>query len=365
MRLPVNDKEKQTVFHGECIDLDEMAAMVDLFLSSGFSYFDTARGYHEGLSEGALKKTLVDRYPRDAYQLASKLPAYLAVDSQAAKRMFFISLDDTQAGYFDSFLLHCLGGERTRIYEEFGIWDFLFEQKKQGLIRLLGFSFHDNAEELKKTLRAHPNIDFVQLQINYADWESSTVQGKECLMMAQAFGKPVVIMEPLKGGLLADPPNQVKALFDGLLPNSTPVSLALRFAASIEGISVVLSGMSSLKQMEQNVKIMSDAKLLSLQETYFLNEVRKKLNDLSLIPCTSCGYCIEICPHGIAIPQALAAMNVLLTYGDYNRACENYLWASNGQASACLACCACETYCPQNLNIATLMAEVASTFESL
>ena len=234
---------------GEEVDIEQVKQMVDMFLEAGFTYFDTAYGYIDGKSEAAIKEALVDRYPREKYQLATKLPAWAGADADEAKAMFDTSLERTGAGYFDFYLLHNLGEHRSKAFDEFGIWDYLAEKKASGLIRNLGFSFHDKAHLLDEILTAHPEMDFVQLQINYADWENPTIESRLCYETARKHGKEVVIMEPVKGGNLAKLPESLEAIFKEINPDASISSWAIRYAASLEGIVTVLSGMSNLEQM--------------------------------------------------------------------------------------------------------------------
>lgn len=384
MRLPVLADEGGGG-QDEPIDLEHAAQMADEFMASGFCYFDTARGYHGGASEGALKRILVDRYPREDYLLASKLPAYLAKDARHARKMFDISLEDTQAGYFDCFLLQNLGDWRTERFDTFGIWEYLEEKKRQGLIRYLGFSFHDSAEALAALLKAHGPVDFVQLQINYADWGSESVQSCSCYEVARSYGLPVVVMEPLKGGLLAEPPEQIgQALgkLEGQCSQASsgsgvsnpqahgqsgarhsPVSLALRFAASLEGVTTVLSGMSTLEQVRQNTVVMRDFEPLDEVERRMLAKAGEMLDDLALIPCTFCGYCRNVCPEQVKIPEVLRALNTVQVYGDTTKARESYLWTHDGKASSCAACGACELVCPQGIRVRAALKRGAEIFE--
>lgn len=348
MRLPVIGERGE----GE-VDFAQLCAMVDCFLDAGFDYFDTARTYHQGYGEGALKRALVDRYPRESFCLASKLPAYLAPSKEHAEHMFFVSLEDTQAEYFDNYLLHNLGGPRTAWFDAYEIWDFLVLQKKAGTIDQLGFSFHGTPEELELLLKLHKNMDFVQLQINYADWEDDCVQSKRCYEIAREKSIEVIIMEPLKGGLLVDLPPQVDA-----------VSLALRFAASLSGVSTVLSGMSTLDQMKENVKTFKYGSPLKKEEMQVIQEINKSLSNAKTVPCTTCGYCNSVCPQQIRIPQALSALNLLNLYGDIRRAQQAYLWTLPSKASQCTRCGACEEVCPQRIEIVKSLATIAHTLET-
>ena len=263
---------------GEEVDIEQTKEMVDLFMQAGFTYFDTAYGYLGGKSEEAVKTAIVDRYPRDSFTIATKLPAWAgAKTAEEAKEMFFTSLRRTGAGYFDFYLLHNLGGERTTKFDEYGIWEFVQEQKAKGLIKHLGFSMHDSAEALDKVLTEHPEVEFVQLQINYADWDSTSVQSRLCYETARRHGKPVVIMEPVKGGSLANLPESVAKVFKAAEPDSSIASWALRYAASLDGLVTVLSGMSTVDQMKDNLSVMKGFTKLNDQQMAVIEEAKKAL----------------------------------------------------------------------------------------
>ena len=342
--------------------------MVDLFLENGFTYFDTAYGYGDGASERAAKEALVDRYPREKFQLATKLPAWAgAASREAAEQMLYTSLERTGAGYFDFYLLHNLGEERTHFFDDYDIWNFLAGKKKEGIIRNLGFSFHDKADALEEVLKAHPEMDFVQLQINYADWENPTIESRKCYEVARKYGKPVIIMEPVKGGTLANPPEAVSALMKQENPTASPASWAIRYAASLEGVITVLSGMSNIAQMEDNISFMKDFKPLSEQEQAVIAQARAILAGIPVIPCTACAYCMKGCPKTIAIYGSFQAYNAYKVYGDMGGAAGNYAWNTDGhgwgKASACIQCGKCEQVCPQHIAIREELKKVAELFE--
>ena len=354
MRLPKN---------GDVIDLEQTKAMVDRFLAAGFTYFDTAYGY-EG-SEAATRAALVDRYPREAYQLATKLPAWAgARTAEEAKQMFYTSLERTGAGYFDFYLLHNCGETRTAPFDAFGIWDFVMELKEQGLVKHVGFSFHDQAPVLDDLLTRHPEMEFVQMQVNYADWENPAVQARACCEVARKHGKPVVIMEPVKGGLLANLPESAERILKEADPSASPASWAIRFAASLDNVITVLSGMSNLEQMEDNIAVMSPLKPLDEGEKAVLDRVRQALEAMPTIPCTACHYCMKGCPQGINIPGIFVAMNRYLMYGDVANARGGYAWETRegGLGSKCIGCKACEAVCPQHISI---VEELKKTVELL
>jgi predicted aldo/keto reductase-like oxidoreductase len=347
------------------VDIRQVKEMVDLFLEKGFTYFDTAYGYINGLSEAAVKEALVDRYERDRYQLATKLPAWFAATKQQARDMFWTSLKRTGVEYFDFYLLHNLGASRTVYFEKFGIWDFLFEQKARGRIRHLGFSIHAKAEQLEEVLLQHPEAEFVQLQINYADWEHEVIQSRKCYEVARKYSKPVIIMEPVKGGALANLPENAARIFSLADPGVSYASWAIRFAASLEGIITVLSGMSNLDQMRDNLSYMEDFKPLNQDELGIINGVRKLLSGIPQIPCTDCRYCLESCPQNIAIPGTFRAMNDYLVYKDLPRVRGIYAWETLflAKASGCTACGHCETACPQNIPIIEELSRAVKILE--
>lgn len=341
---------------GEEVDIKQSKVMVDKFMDAGFTYFDTAYGYIEGKSEVAAKEILVDRYPRESFQLATKLPAWAGPKTaDEAKQMLQTSLERTGAGYFDFYLLHNLGGERTEFFDKFGIWDYLAEQKEKGLIKHVGFSMHDSAENLDEMLTKHPEMEFVQLQINYADWESESVQSRKCYEVARKHGKPIIVMEPVKGGLLANPPAAVSKIFDAADPDVSASSWAIRYAASLEGIITVLSGMSDVEQMEDNLATMKDFKALSAEEKEVAAKAQTTLATIPGIPCTGCGYCVKDCPADIIIPEIFSTMNKYLIYDNLQSAKGGYQGfvktVLHSDPSKCLACGRCEEVCPQHLNI--------------
>ena len=354
MRLPKTN---------EAIDVPQVCEMVDHFLAAGFTYFDTAYVY-DG-SEVAAKAALVDRHPRASYTLATKLHVGKCANAEEARKELETSLARTGAGYFDYYLLHALMANNVDKYEEFGLWDFVRELKANGTIRHYGFSFHDSPELLDKLLTEHPDVDFVQLQINYADWENPEVQSRACYEVARKHGKQVVIMEPVKGGALANPPEQVKALFDAAKPGASYASWALRFAASLDGVLAVLSGMSNLEQVDDNLATMSDFQPLNDAEQKVIQQAQHILGNSAAIACTACHYCTAGCPKKIAIPEIFAAANKQLANGQKAEAAAAYAAATaeGGKASACIHCKQCERICPQHLPITDLLGRCAAMFE--
>ena len=349
----------------ETIDLEQVKQMVDLFLSKGFTYFDTAWAYPG--SEDAIRQALVERYPREKFQLATKNAAWINCKTREdAIAQFETSLKQTGAGYFDFYLLHNLGETRTEFFERFKMWDFVFEKKREGLIKHVGFSFHSTPQELDEILTKHPEAEFVQLQINWADWENPAIQSRGCYEVARKHGKPVVIMEPIKGGMLANPPDQVKAVFNAANPDASLASWAVRFAASLDGVITVLSGMSTLNQMKDNVAYMEDFKRLNDSERATVEKARKTLQSIPIIPCTTCNYCAKVCPQNIGISGSFTAFNVLTLYKDKAFAANQYRWLvemhGKKYAGKCIKCGACEKVCPQHIKIRGELVKVAAAF---
>lgn len=347
------------------IDLEQVKQMVDLFMSKGFTYFDTAWAYPG--SEDAIRQALVERYPRDKFTIATKNAAWIKCNTRAdAIAQFETSLRQTGAGYFDFYLLHNLGEARTEFFERFKLWDFVQEKKREGLIKHVGFSFHGTPAELEEILTAHPEAEFVQLQINYADWESPLIQSRACYEVARRHGKPIIIMEPIKGGMLANPPDTVAEVFKAVKPEVSLASWAIRFAASLDGVITVLSGMSTLAQMEDNVAYMEDFVRLNDSERATVEEARKVLASIPIIPCTACEYCQKVCPQNVGIAGSFAAYNILTLYRDKAAALREETWrvAMHGKksASACVRCGACERVCPQHIPIRAELAKVVKAF---
>ncbi len=351
MRLPKNADGS--------IDIEQTGKMVDAFMAAGGTYFDTAYVYDSGKSEEAARLTLVDRYPRDRYTLATKLNAWiLPTDEEGAKRQFYTSLERTNAGYFDYYLLHAIQRSNIQIYNDFHIWDFVRELKEKGLIKHWGFSFHADPELLEEVLTEHPDAEFVQLQLNYADWENPGVAAKRNYEICMAHRKPVVVMEPVKGGILADPIPGVKEVFDRSGSDISYAGWALRFAAGLGGIITVLSGMSSLEQMEDNLKTMKTFRPLNEQEMELIKAAQIALNEDKAIPCTACRYCTEGCPMNIPIPDIFTVANRRKGSPEFRTIREyNIVTQGKGRASECIQCGQCENACPQQLPIIRLLEE--------
>lgn len=349
MRLPKNDDGT--------INLEETTQMVDKFIEAGGTYFDTAFAYPG--SEEAIRQCLVERYPRDSYTLATKLIINAEIgNEEQAKQETLTSLQRTGAGYFDYYLIHAVQRFNYQKYEEYGIWDYVKSLKEQGIIKHYGFSFHADPQLLEELLQKHPDAEFVQLQINYADWENPGVQSRTNLEICRKYNKPVVVMEPVKGGILANPIDSVKEIFDRENPNVSYASWALRFVAQQEGLLTVLSGMSSLQQMEDNLSFMKDFQPLSEHDEEVIREAQKAIDADQSIACTRCHYCMEGCPMGIPIPDIFAVENRRKGSPEFRTKREYAIVTQDkGKASDCIQCGQCEGACPQHLPIIELLEQ--------
>lgn len=365
MRLPLLDAHDK----GN-IDLALSKKMVDAYLERGFTYFDTAYMYCDGKSESAAKEILVSRYPRESYTLATKLPPHMLKDRDSRDAILQEQLERTGAGYFDYYLLHCIDDETIHIFESLDCFTWLLEKKKSGLVKNIGFSFHGDAALLERVLAAHPIMDFVQLQINYLDWESPRVQSRACYEVAVRYGIPVIVMEPVKGGALANVPPTVEAMLTARDAHMSVSSWAVRFAASLPNVVMVLSGMSDMQQVLDNTSYMQNLKPLTAEEAAMLHIAADMINGQTAIPCTGCAYCVENCPQQIAIPSYFALYNEdVRVQPDAATAQGQARYVELGRAAApadaCVQCGNCEVRCPQHLAVRTLLQEVAARFRKI
>lgn len=365
MRLPVKNSSDAA-----SIDMEQLKKMVDLFIEKGFTYFDTAWMYSSFASEGAAKEVLVKRHPRDSFTLATKLHSEFFNSLADRDKIFNAQLEKTGAGFFDYYLLHGIESMSYPKYEQFDCFNWLLDKKKSGLVRHAGFSFHDSAELLDEILTKHPEMEFVQLQINYLDWESEWIQSRKCYEVCVKHNKPVIVMEPVKGGSLARIPENAETLFKAANPEMSISSWAIRFAASLPNVMMVLSGMSTLEQVADNISYMDNFKPLSEEETAICHKVADIINAQTAVPCTGCSYCADGCPKHIAIPQYFSLYNEIMredieTKG-WTASLGSYAALSNefGKASDCIACGKCEGICPQHLTIIDYLKNVAARFEN-
>lgn len=361
MRLPLTDTNDKG-----SIDIEALKEMVDTFMEQGFTYFDTAWMYCAFKSENAVKEALTDRYPRDRYTLTTKLHASYLKTKEDRDRIFEEQRQKTGVDYFDYYLIHAIDQELYSIYNEMDCFNWLIEKKKQGFVKHIGFSYHDSAEFLDQVLTEHPEMEFVQLQMNYLDWESAEVQSRKCYEVASKHGKPVIVMEPVKGGTLADVPAEVRESFAAYHPDLSVPSWAIRFVASLDNVAMVLSGMSNMEQLMDNISYMKGFVPMNAEETELVHKAAEMIKDSIAIPCTGCSYCTEGCPMQIAIPDLFRVYNKSkrgeITDVEAN---EEYrqLTESGGKARECLACGQCQVACPQHLEIINYLKDVAKCME--
>ncbi len=361
MRLPMKDGN---------IDFEECNRMVDAFMEAGFTYFDTAKGYLGGLSEVAIRECVVKRYPRESFTITDKLTMNLFERESDIRNVFEKQLDTCGVSYFDFYLMHAQGKVNYEKYKKCRAYEVAQELKAEGKIRHVGLSFHDNAEYLDRILTEHPEVELVQIQLNYVDYDDPGVQSRKCLEVCEKHHKPVVVMEPVKGGSLVNLPSEADHILKGLNGGSNATksgnaALAIRFAASCKQVFMVLSGMSSLEQMQDNIGAMKDFEPLNAAEYAAIEKVCEIFKAQNLIPCTACRYCVDGCPKKILIPDLFADMNAKKQYHDWN---SDYYYnqvhtQGHGKASDCIQCGKCEKACPQHLEIRTLLEQVAGVFE--
>ena len=337
------------------IDIEYTSKMIDAYMQAGGNYFDTAWAYPN--SEAALRKALVERYPRDSFYIADKCVAWTCCNGpEDLEKQLQESLENLGVEYFDIYLMHNLGGVRTAKFEEYNTWDFVKSVKERGLAKHIGFSAHCTPEELEKFIADYPEAEIVQLQVNYLDWDSPSFRERECVEIARAHGLPVAVMEPVKGGLLADPSKAVKAILDEAMPNDSYATAALRFAASVDGVYTTLSGMSTVEQVEDNMRVFADFQPLTVDEQDAIKRAQVAMTESGIVPCTGCDYCAKVCPQGIGISGAMTALNYYINFEDPYAA--NYQLgfvvrfnAGKKMPSECIRCGACEEACPQGIKI--------------
>ena len=365
MRMPLTDPNDQTA-----IDMPRLEEMVDAFLGAGFTYCDTAWMYHDFMSEPAVGKAVVARHPRDSFTVASKMPVAMIHSHAEGVEIFEKQKEKLGVDFFDYYLVHDMNSVNYEYAKQYDMISYLRTKKEAGEIKSLGFSCHDSAEYLDRVLTECPFFEFVQLQINYLDWESEGIQSRKCYEVCVKHGKPVIVMEPVKGGTLATVPAEVEAMMRKVHPDWSPASWALRFAASLPNVRTVLSGMSTLEQVQENTAFLADLEPLNEAELELLQKAAAMIRETIAIPCTGCRYCVEEsqCPRNIPIPSYFALYNTekLRTREDWSPEMEyyvNYVKSGKGKASDCIACKKCERVCPQHIPISDWMKQVKVTLE--
>lgn len=351
----------------DSIDIEQVSEMVDAYLEAGGTYFDTAWAYPN--SEAALGKALVARHPRDAYLIASKCVTWTHCESaDDLERQLQETLSNLGVDYLDVYLMHNLGGKRTASFERFGAWEFMRSVKERGLAKHIGFSAHCTPEELEGFLAQYPDAEVVQLQVNYLDWDNPAFRERECLDVARAHGKPVIAMEPVKGGILANPAPAARPILDAAFPGESYAAAALKFAAGAEGVVCTLSGMSTIEQVRENSAALAGFEGLSPEQTQAIAQAQKAMEASGTVPCTSCDYCAKVCPQGIGISGALGVLNFFIAFGDPYKANQQLgtVVRFNGgknMPASCIRCGACEEACPQNIPILKCFDRIAKEIE--
>jgi predicted aldo/keto reductase-like oxidoreductase len=365
MRLPLLDENDVT-----SIDYEQVNKMIDAFMDAGFNQFDTAYVYHEGIGEQAFKKAVVDRYPRDSFKISTKLPLFIITEESQLEPIFAEQLEHCGVDYIDYYMLHNVSGFTENAWKNVDLFSFIQKKKEEGFIKHIGLSTHGNAEFLEELLFDHPEIEFVLLQINYLDWEDEGIESRKCLEVATKYNKPVMIMEPYKGGFLADVPDEAEKLMKDYNPDRSVVSWAMRFVANLDNVCVVYTGASDLEQIESNIQEFKNADPLNDEEMELLNEVSEIINSNITVSCTKCRYCVDSCPEEIDIAKIFDLYNKHMMLGrddwsQYGNAYLNYTKLPNvGIASDCMECDSCIEECPQQINIPEVLKDVVEEFET-
>ena len=365
MRLPLLEEN-----NFKNIDYEQVNKMVDAYMDAGFNHFDTAFVYHEGIGEDAFKRCVVDRYPRDSFKISTKLPLFIITEESQLEPIFAQQLENCGVDYFDYYMLHNVSGFTDTAWKNVDLYSFIQKKKDEGFIKHIGISTHGNAEFLEEILFEHTELEFVLLQINYLDWDDEGIESRKCWEVARKYNKKVMIMEPYKGGFLADVPEDAEKLMKEYNPDKSVVSWAMRFVANLDDVCVVLTGASNLEQLEDNIHEFKNADPLNDDELKILEEVSEIINSNITVDCTKCRYCVDSCPEDIDIARIfdLYNKNNMLDKADWTQFGNAYLNYSKlpdvGIASDCIECESCIEECPQQINIPEVLKDVAETFET-
>jgi predicted aldo/keto reductase-like oxidoreductase len=367
MRLPLLDENDFTN-----IDIEQVKEMVDVYMESGLNHFDTAFVYHEGVGEKTFKECVVDRYPRESFKISTKLPLFVITEESQLEPIFNEQLKNCGVDYFDYYMLHNVSGFTENAWKNVDLYSFIQKKKEEGFIKHIGISTHGNAEFLEEILFDHPELEFVLLQINYLDWEDDGIESRKCLEVARKYGKSVMVMEPFKGGFLADVPEEAEKIMKEHNPDDPVISWAMRFVAGLDDVCVVLTGASNLDQLKENIDSFKNAKPLDDEELKIIEEVSEIINSNITVDCTKCRYCVDTCPEEIDIAKLFDLYNKEKIINKDDRA-----WTQNGNAylnysrlpdvgiaSDCMECESCIEECPQQINIPEVLKDVAKTFET-
>lgn len=363
MRLPVFDENDRST-----VDIEAVKKMVDRFMERGFTYFDTAHRYNDEASEPTIREALVKRYSRDSYVLANKITLNYIKRPEEQEQFFKQQLSICGVDYFNNYLIHNMGAVWYPLAEKYGTFEFIKRMRYEGYARHIGISFHGTADVLEEILQAHPEVEIVQLQINYLDWEDAGIQSRKCYEAARKYGKQIVVMEPVKGGMLVNLPEDAVSLLQEAAPQASLASWAIRYAAGLEGVLTVLSGMTTQEQLEDNTGYMRDFQPLTEPEQVLLIRVAELIRAKIAIACTDCRYCMAECPKNIAIPDYFNLYNNMRRLKNTSYLYNQIVYyaniaQTNGKASDCIGCGLCEKNCPQSLPIRELLGEVASAME--
>ena len=365
MRLPLLDENDF-----KSIDYEQVNQMVDLYMESGFDHFDTAFVYHEGIGEDAFKKCVAERYPRNSFKISTKLPLFIITEESQLEPIFAQQLENCGVEYFDYYMLHNVSGFTDTAWKNVDLYSFIQRKKEEGFIRHIGISTHGDAEFLEEILFEHPELEFVLLQINYLDWEDEGIESRKCLEVARKYNQAVMIMEPYKGGFLADVPEEAEKIMKEYNPDRSVVSWAMRFVANLDDVCVVLTGASNLKQLEDNIFEINNADPLNDEEFEIIDRVSQIINSNITVDCTKCRYCVDACTEEIDIAKIFDLYNKhkMLEIDEWTQFGNAYLNYSKlpdvGIASDCIECENCIEECPQQINIPEVLKDVAETFET-